>query len=124
MPCRGLLVQGLVGPFVVVVFSENIETLLLLQYRFCRRLEGVFFESAVHAFVTTILLRFSRPNALRGNAVLNPHDRQARQPQATCAGKGNAVVSANGVWQTIVFKGGFEKWYHRIMGCSPQRLAA
>jgi hypothetical protein len=52
--------------------AEAIELLLLRRHRACRRLSGIFLQCAVHPFVSSVLLRPSRLNALVNDAELHP----------------------------------------------------
>jgi len=66
--CWTLHVQSFVRAFVVEDIDELVEAGLLLQEiggcRFC----GLFLQSEVHAFVTTVLLRMTRLDAFDANA--------------------------------------------------------
>ena len=48
----------------MIDLSKVIKSLLLLQEVVCRRFGGLFFQSQVHAFMTAVLLRIARLDAL------------------------------------------------------------
>jgi hypothetical protein len=53
-----------------------VEARLLLKKIGGRRLGGFFFQSEVHAFMTAVLLRVTRLDALDPNAQAEPPDRE------------------------------------------------
>src|SRR5580698_10209690 len=83
---RLALTQRLVRPLMVELFLEGIETALLLGCVGRRRLAGLGLQSAVHALMTTVLLRLARPYPLEPDAHLGPSRRQPGQ--AARAGRG------------------------------------
>ncbi len=59
--------------------AETIELLLLRRHGSCRRLGCVFFQGAVHPFVSPVLLRVPGLNAFVNDAELHPSQRQLRK---------------------------------------------
>lgn len=62
------------------------------------------FESSVHAFMGSVLLRVSGSDALVSDAELKPPDVQACEAVNAGRGKGSPVVTADGVWKSMSTK--------------------
>ena len=54
--------------FLIELFQKSVEFGLLLQYVGARGTSGFFLQGQVHAFMTTVLLRVARSDALDGDA--------------------------------------------------------
>src|SRR5205085_2840628 len=76
-PLRTFKIQSLVRALLVVVLAEGIQLTLLLRQVGCRRLAQRTLERAMHALMSSVLLRLPRRDAFRTNAKANPPDRQA-----------------------------------------------
>jgi hypothetical protein len=70
------LLEGCAGPEAIVVSTEAIESQLLRCHVARRRPRHILSQSAMHALVTTILLRFARLDPLWRDAQLDPPNRQ------------------------------------------------
>ena len=83
----------------------------------------------MHALVTAVLLRFSRCDALDGDAQAQPPDRQFRQIVETVGrGKGQAVVAPDGGGKAALGKQALERvegigLFGRFMGLAQKQLA-
>jgi hypothetical protein len=99
---RGILhVECLMRPLIVVAIDEIIELGLLLQEVAGSRLGGLQLERQVHALVAAVLLRVAGFDAFDRNAEPEPSDREFGQVEERIgACEGDAVVGADGVWQT------------------------
>ena len=70
--CWHLHIQRLVGPDIVVVVDEVIESCLLLQEILCCRFGGLDLQCQMHALVTAVLLRMTGLDALDVDAESQP----------------------------------------------------
>jgi hypothetical protein len=65
---RAFHIQSLMRPLVVEDLDKFVKAALLLQKICGGGFDGFFFQSEVHAFVTAVLLRMARLDALDTNA--------------------------------------------------------
>ena len=96
-------------PLAVEDLDEVIEACLLLQEVASRRFGSLFFQRQMHAFVTAILLRMARLDALDADAQTEPPDGELAQvEQSMRRGEGDTVVTANVGGQTAFAKQPFK----------------
>ena len=89
--------------------EEVIEAGLLLEAVHAWRTGCFFLESEVHALVAAVLLRVAWLDALDGDAESEPPDREPGEiEEGIGAGEGDAVVGADGLWQSALTKEAFE----------------
>jgi len=82
-------------PLVVEDLDEVIEACLLLQEVASRWFASLFFQGEMHAFVTAILLRMARLDALDADAETQPPDGELAQVEPSMRrGKRHTVVTA------------------------------
>jgi len=78
---------------VLIIFpAELIEAMLLVRKGSGRRSSRVVFEGLMDTFVTAVLLRVARLNALRMNPKVNPSITQPAQDAQAARRKRRAVV--------------------------------
>ena len=100
--CRWDPADSLVRSFVIEVIDEDIEAMLLSLMIGFRRTCSLGLECAMEAFMTSILPRFARLDALMDNAEPNPPGAQLGQTQHSMRGEGYSVVGANRIRQSIL----------------------
>ena len=93
------------GPFGIELGDEVVEAGLLLEAVHAWRTGCFFLESEVHALVASVLLRVAWLDALDGDAEAEPPDREPGEvEEGIGAGEGDAVVGADGLWQSALTK--------------------
>jgi hypothetical protein len=98
-----------VWTFVVELLDEDIELSLLLKQIGAGWPCGFFLEGQVHALVTAILLRMTRPNAFNADAQTQPpHRKPGEIEQPVGRSKGNTVIGADGLRQSSLFEKALE----------------
>src|SRR6266540_2585622 len=93
--CGRFLTQRLVGALLVVLATESVEASLLRRKVGLRRAGRLFLESAMHPFMTGVLLGMGRLDQNGQDAQPDPPDRQGREPSDGDGGKGSSVIRAN-----------------------------
>lgn len=99
-----LSTQGLVGPKLVILFLPAGEAAALGAQGGSRWRRRIGLEDAMHLFMGGVVLRFAAAGELDPQAQTQPPDAQAREVQGTFAGKGCAVIHANGAGQAKAAK--------------------
>src|SRR5438270_12888907 len=95
--------------FGIELVDEVIEAVLLLQAVLAWRAGGFLLQGQMHAFVAAVLLRPARLDAFDGDAKPQPPDRELGEAeQGIGTGEGNAVVGADGDWQSALGEQLFE----------------
>src|SRR5262249_43701433 len=93
---RTFHIQSFVRALVVEDLNEFVEAGLLLQEVGSGRLGGFFFQSEMHALVTTILLGSTGFDPLDANTQAKPPDSKfAQVEQGVCGSERHAVVTAD-----------------------------
>jgi len=90
-----LLVQGFVGTLVVELVAEGVEPALLGTQAASRRPCGLGLEGAMHAFMSSVLLRLAGLDKLWEHAEADPPRGERREASQGVGGEGNAVVGAD-----------------------------
>src|SRR6266568_2175942 len=103
---RSLHGERLMRPYLVIVLTEAIQFALLGTPVLSRA--QLLLEGAVHAFVSSVLLRMSGLDAFRHDAQLDPPDRQPRQAAERRRGERRPVVGADGSRQPMLAESSFE----------------
>ena len=60
--------EGFMRPFLIELLNKSIEPSLLLQDVGARGASRFFLQGQMHAFMTAVLLRMTRPNPLNGDS--------------------------------------------------------
>jgi hypothetical protein len=98
-----------VGPFGIELLDEIIEAGLLLEAVEAWRPRGFLLQGEMHAFVPAVLLGLARLDALDLDAEPEPPDGELGEiEQGIGAGKGDAVVAADGSGQAAFFEEALE----------------
>src|SRR6266851_948419 len=121
---RRLLAQRLMRTLLVVFQTETIEASLLGLKVGIRRARRLFLKSAVHSFMTGVLLGMGWLDQDRQNAQPDPPDRQCRKPSHRDRGKGSAVVGANSPGKAVLFKQPLEAGPGRLRCAGSESLTA
>src|ERR1035438_3705783 len=96
---RSLLPERLVRALFVVLLTKPVEAFLLAAPVGRWRRRGFLLERAMHAFVPSVLLRFTGGDALRHNAGLDPARRKSRQAALSVAYEtGRSVLVGGAGW--------------------------
>src|ERR1700746_2147024 len=90
----------LMRTLAIVLLLKQIKVVLLALVGWLRC--NVMFKGPVHAFMAPILAGLARLNPFRADAQLNPPLRQLTDPTDGQRSKGRTVVSADGLWQSIL----------------------
>ena len=102
---RTLHAESFMGSFGVEDLDEVIEPRLLLKKVGAGWFGGFFFQSEMHALVTTVLLGMARLDAFDADAQAEPPDRELAQGEQGMSGsEGNAVIAADVGGQATLFK--------------------
>src|SRR5260370_9518178 len=91
--------QRFVGTHLIVFLAKAVQSALLLAPVGGRRVCGLLFQRAMHAFVSAILLRMPSFDALWHDAQLDPPYRQPRQPGRPSGRNRRAAIGSDG-WRT------------------------
>jgi hypothetical protein len=92
---RGLLSEGLMGPFEVVLLAERVEA-SLLGLEVARRWTGSLgLESSVHPLMSTVLFRVGGFDELRVDPEADPPDGESREAPQRGGGEGHAVIGTD-----------------------------
>src|SRR5436190_5617334 len=122
---RWTLSQRFMGALLVVFVSELFKAPLLRGQRTCRWSCRVFFQRAMEALMTPILLRLSGLNALQLDAQAQPPHTQFAQASQRSGSKGRSVVRADGPRHPILPERADHDGLHYLPpGAGAQPLAA
>ena len=96
--------EAFVRTNLVVKLAKNIKTCLLLTCIARRWLKRLVFERAVHALMSSVLLRLTRGDAFRQDPQADPPHRQLRKAANTDGGKRGTVIGADAFGQPVALK--------------------
>ena len=99
---RSSIAQRLVRALVVVGVPEVVEDGLLTPAVRCSGPSGFTFESSMHSFVSAVVLRARRRNALMHDSQAHPPDVELGEAVQTYGRKRCTVVGANGSRQAVL----------------------
>src|SRR6266508_2210599 len=116
------LTQRLVGALLVVLATESVEASLLRRKVGLRRAGRLFLKSAMHPFMTGVLLWMGRLDQNGQDAQPDPPDRQGREPSDGDGGKGSAVIRANSQGKTVFPEQSLEDRLALLRRARAQRL--
>ena len=101
----GLLTQGFMGSFLVIVGTKALEGPLLPAPGGLGWAGGLRLQRTVQPLQPAVLFRMPRLDALWDDSQLDPPHCQGRQASQAYAGKRRAVVGANSPRETILLEG-------------------
>jgi hypothetical protein len=105
-------------PLAVELLEEAIEAGLLLQAVGAWRAGGLLLEGEVHALVAAVLLGVSWLDALDGDAESEPPDGELGEiEEGVGAGKGDAIVGADGARQSALTEEALEGGAGEVFAC-------
>jgi len=91
-----------VGPLVIELVAEGIEAALLGREVSFRGSCGARFESAVHAFVASVLQGLTGLDELGEYAEADPPDGEGGEAAEGVGGEGGTVVGADALGETVL----------------------
>src|SRR5688572_12526188 len=118
------VLQGLMGPLVIVFRTEPIEATLLGAGMRRGRSRGVRLEHRMKLLMRAILFGMAEGDPLRDNPQAHPPDRESRQAGEAGARKGAPVITADALGQSILGERALEARTGGRVGRAGQRVAA
>lgn len=120
----GLLSEGLMGPFEVVLLAKGVEAPLLGLEVAGGWSGGLGLESSVHPLVSTVLLGMGGLDKLRINAKTDPPNRESREATQRGGGEGHAIVGTDDPGKAVVLEKTQEDGARQVNRGGGESLAA
>src|SRR3989338_10899806 len=103
---RRQVIQRFMRSLVVKIIEINVKLLLLFFEIPGDRIQGIAFQSTVHAFMPTVLLRAAFGDPFGNDAEQDKPDHKSAKASDALTGKRSAVIKAYGPRQPVLTKNG------------------